>query len=102
MKRFVFGMLVVSLVIGGFVSWFASQEPDGLERVAEDSGFSDAAGHPRFELLPDYSVPGLSPFWSNALAGLIGTAVVFGLVILTGRLLSRRRSKEDSGAPRSH
>ena len=83
-------MLAVSLVIGGFVSWFASQAPDGLERVAEDSGFGDAASHPGFEILPDYTVPGLSPFWSNALAGLIGTAVVFGVVVLTGRLLSRR------------
>lgn len=102
MKRFVVGMLVVSLVIGGVVSWFASQEPDGLERVAEDSGFGDAARRPRFQILPDYSVPGLSPFWSNALAGLIGTVAVFGVVMVTGKLLSRRRSKEDSGAPRSH
>ncbi len=39
MKRFIIIILAVSIIIAGFVSWFASTHPDGLERIAEDKGF---------------------------------------------------------------
>src|SRR3546814_4253661 len=53
--------LVVTLLLAAGVSQLASSEPDGLERVAEDEGFSDAAeehdlaGSP----LADYGVEGV-------------------------------------------
>ena len=39
--------------------FFASSQPDGLERVAEDNGFLDAAQGPVFNVIPDYLVPGV-------------------------------------------
>ncbi len=35
--------IVVSLFIAGFVSFYASSSPDGLEKVAEDQGFIETA-----------------------------------------------------------
>lgn len=45
------GLLAASLVLAGVVSFFASSAPDGLSRVADDSGIShteqkrDAVAH---------------------------------------------------------
>ena len=43
MKRFTILALAVALILGVVVSPFASSKPDGLERVATDQGFVDAA-----------------------------------------------------------
>ncbi|MEZ4767263.1 MAG: energy-coupling factor ABC transporter permease [Caldilineales bacterium] len=55
---FVAGGIVVALVVGVMAVFFASPSPDGLERVAEDTGFLSAAQGPLYELAPDYVVPG--------------------------------------------
>jgi cobalt/nickel transport protein len=34
------GILVVALLLAGVVSYYASSEPDGLNRVAQDTGIS--------------------------------------------------------------
>jgi cobalt/nickel transport protein len=39
----VLGILALALVLAGVVSFFASTAPDGLNRVAEDTGFSHTA-----------------------------------------------------------
>ncbi len=93
MRRFVIVMLFISLVIGGLVSWFASTAPDGLERVAEDSGFIGQEEEPMMKLMPDYTVPGLGAFLSNTLAGLIGVSVTFAAVWLGTRFLARRNDR---------
>lgn len=90
MKRFVLFLLAVSLVVAGVVSYFASEHPDGLERVAEDSGFAEKARDPAITVLPDYTVPGIHGFFSNALAGIIGVLASLGLVILVGKMVTRR------------
>ena len=33
--------LLVALLLAGFVSFYASSDPDGLNRVAQDKGFAD-------------------------------------------------------------
>ena len=91
MRRFVIVLLVVSLVIAGAVSYFASNSPDGLEKVAEDSGFSEKAEEPAVSVLPDYTVPGMKGFWSNGLAGIIGVGAVFGIVMLAGKIIARKK-----------
>ncbi len=53
------GGVIVALVVGIMAVFFASPHPDGLERVAEDKGFLDAAQGPAFNVLPDYVVPGV-------------------------------------------
>jgi len=74
----------------------ASSDPDGLERVALDAGFAAQGQDATFELLPGYSLPllGDGPL-SLVVAGLIGVAVIFGLMWLLGRALSRRARPTD-------
>jgi len=92
MRRFVIVILAVSLVVAGLVSWFASNDPDGLERVAEDSGFHGMADDPAVEVMPDYTVPGLDGFLSNALAGIAGVLTTFAVVWLAGKVIVRRKN----------
>lgn len=88
---------VVGLAIAGLVvillAPLASQDPDGLERVAEDKGFIDAAQDALYRILPDYTIPGIDdPTLTTILAGLVGVIIVFGLTVLLGRLLARRKA----------
>jgi hypothetical protein len=69
----------------------ASPDPDGLERVAEDEGFLAAAQDAVYQILPDYTVPGLDGSTTTIVAGLLGVAIVFGLMWALGTLLARRR-----------
>jgi cobalt/nickel transport system permease protein len=85
--------LVISLGVGMFVSPFASAWPDGLEKVAETLGFLErAVESPRVPApIPDYVLPGIaSRAWATALAGGVGTAVVFVVVLGVARLIVRR------------
>ena len=95
MKRFVVIMLGFSLFIAGFVSWFASSHPDGLERAAENLGFIDKAVEPVFRVLPDYSVPGLKGYVSTGLAGIIGVCATYGFVMLVGKVFFHRRKRKN-------
>ncbi|HEX5015011.1 MAG TPA: PDGLE domain-containing protein [Candidatus Limnocylindrales bacterium] len=69
----------------------ASSDPDGLERVAGDQGFLGNARDALFSIIPDYTVPGINGNLSTILAGLIGVALVFGIMLLLGRVLARRK-----------
>ena len=78
--------LVLSLVLAGGVSYYASSQPDGLEKVAGDIGFLDSAKESAVEdgPLAGYGVPGVdNERISGGLAGVIGVAstaaVSFGL-----------------------
>jgi cobalt/nickel transport system permease protein len=79
--------LVIALAVVLF-SPFASGDPDGLERVAENLGFINQGVGAPYELLPDYTIPvlGTSGF-STIVAGLIGALVVAGIAIAIGRSL---------------
>jgi cobalt/nickel transport system permease protein len=92
---FVAGALVVAVALAVFVSPFASGSPDGMERVAADRGFDAAASdEPAWGLSPlgDYQFPGVgNERVATAIAGLLGTVVLFALVVLAGRALSGRR-----------
>ena len=51
----------------------ASQDPDGLERVANELGFISQAQESPFTLLPDYTIPGLDQaLVSTIAAGAVG------------------------------
>lgn len=63
-----------------FLSPFASANPDGLERVAEDMGFINRGLSASYSILPDYTIPGLSSgSASTIVAGLVGALVVAGI-----------------------
>ena len=77
---FIAGGIVVALVVGLLAVFFASPSPDGLERVAEDSGFLGAAQGPVYELAPDYVLPGVSnETLAAVLAVLLGTLLLFAV-----------------------
>jgi hypothetical protein len=87
---------IVGVAIAAFVVVFlapvASGDPDGLDRVAEDKGFIDQARDPVFELLPEYSIPGIENEWASVvLAGLIGLAIVFGVTVALGTAVRASR-----------
>ncbi len=102
MKRPLTILLAAALVMAGIVSWFASSHPDGLESVADNLGFIDSAEDSPFEVMPDYTIPGIGGFLSNGLAGIIGAFAVFGLVILVGKTMCRRKRRSGSHASSSH
>ncbi len=78
--------IVVSLFFAGIISNFASGSPDGLEKVAEDTGFIETAQDSAVATSPlaDYGVSVVeNEFLSTGLSGVIGVAVTalvaFGL-----------------------
>jgi cobalt/nickel transport system permease protein len=83
--------LLISASVVVLAALFASGDPDGLERVGDETGFGQRGIPNPFDILPDYTVPGLDGAGSTAVAGLIGVVVVFALVMIVGRLLARRR-----------
>ncbi len=85
------GMLIAAIVVVA-ASYLASGDPDGLERVAGQKGFDDAAESAPFDLIADYVFPGLDGPIATIVAGLVGIMVVFGLVWLVARGLARRRT----------
>ena len=92
MKRrwWIIGLAIALLV--AILSPLASGHPDGLERVAEDEGFIGSALEPVYELIPDYLFPGVgNEAISTILAGIVGTAILFGLMLAVGRVLVSRR-----------
>ncbi|MFH9859791.1 energy-coupling factor ABC transporter permease [Streptomyces sp. NPDC017202] len=91
--------LVTSLVLAGFVSFYASSDPDGLEKVAADKGIDDraeehaAADSP----LADYGVEDVDDArLSGGLAGVIGVGatVVAGSTVFWA--VRRRRGSDAS------
>ncbi len=89
-RKFLASAILVSAVLAGGVSFYASSAPDGLEKVAENIGFIDTAKPHANEgfALADYGVAGVeNERLSVGLAGLIGvgaTALIglalFGLI----------------------
>jgi cobalt/nickel transport system permease protein len=73
------------------LSPLASSSPDGLERVAEDNSFLNRALDPLYNVLPDYTIPGLDGALSTILAGLVGVILVVALGYGVALLLRRRR-----------
>lgn len=89
--------LIVAMALAVLVSPFASSWPDGLEKVAESLGFIDAAVEtPTIPSpVPDYEMPGISSAsMATAVAGAVGTVIMFVLTWLLGRLLVVRMKKE--------
>jgi cobalt/nickel transport protein len=89
--------LLVALLLAGVVSYYASNSPDGLNRVAKDHGFSDTQRqHPSHRSpLAGYGTKGVSSDrLSGGVAGVAGSLVV--LVLAGGlALVVRRRGSPD-------
>ncbi len=72
---------------------FASGDPDGLERVAEDLGFLEAGLDAPYQILPDYTIPFLGETaLSTIVAGIVGALVMLGMMVVIGSLLKKRNT----------
>ncbi|MEA5533239.1 PDGLE domain-containing protein [Crocosphaera sp. XPORK-15E] len=88
--------LGIALIIAIFVSPFASQNPDGLDRVSQDLEFDHKAVEdapaqklPFYHVFESYDLRGVPEGLARPLAGLVGTLVTFGIAWGAGKLLSR-------------
>lgn len=91
--------VAVSLFVAGVVSYYASSEPDGLNKVAADHGFDSGAADSATAGLPtaDYAIAGISSDrLAGGLAGVLGVAVVAVLGFGLFRLLVRRSGQTQS------
>jgi cobalt/nickel transport protein len=100
-RAFVISSLGVALLIAVFLSPFASQHPDGLDRVSQDQGFDNKAAEepiahklPFYAVFEEYALRGVPEQIATPLAGLVGTLVTFGLAWGVGKLVVRH-SEED-------
>jgi len=70
------------------ISPLASSAPDGLEKVAEDNGFSEAGHNSPLSIVADYVFPGVrNEILATILAGWLGTALVFLLAYGSARVI---------------
>ena len=87
-KKFLVSGFVVSLFLAGVVSFYASSDPDGLEKVAEDIGFLESAEDHTYAdgALADYGVKGIEN--ERASVGVAGVIGVIGTAIVGGALFT--------------
>lgn len=101
MRGFALAGLLVALLLATVVSQFAGSAPDGLERVAADTGFAATADEHALSDSPfaDYATQGLgNESLSLAVAGTAG--VVITVAVGAGLLAAvRGRSRGDGAAP---
>jgi hypothetical protein len=98
----VVGGVVLALALAFFVSPFASSDPDGLERVAEDHGFLETAtDSPTADSpLADYSTRGVDDErLSTGLAGVIGVAITLAVGLALFTVMRRVRGRPAEPAP---
>lgn len=92
-NKFLLAGLFLSLAIAGFLSYYASSDPDGLEKVAEEKGFLDTAkdsvnaGTP----LADYGITGLdNERLSVGLSGAIGVLVTLIVAFMIFKAIAKK------------
>jgi len=113
-KKVVTILLVAAIVIGGFVSLFASGYPDGLEwsmegvagtaeLEAEGNVHSAAEGiQERTAFLPDYGFKNgdeSSAMAGTSASGMIGGGITLGVACLAGYLISISKKKKYNAKP---
>jgi cobalt/nickel transport system permease protein len=113
-RKVLAGLLITAAVTGGFISWFASTHPDGLEwSLSQTTGKEEldrpknglhgwlAALQEKTAFLPDYAFRGSrkekasgdawpAPDSGTSLSGLLGGALTLIALVLIGVLLKRR------------
>ncbi len=96
-KKFLVAGFALTIFLAGFVSFYASSHPDGLEKVAEDIGFLETAkDHSNANsALADYSVKGVdNARLSTGAAGVIGVLATAGVSTGLFFVLRRRSGAE--------
>ena len=118
LKKVLAGLLIAAAVTGGFISWFASAYPDGLEWSISRTTGKEALEPPKKGLygllaelqektafLPDYAFKkskkeeAAGEVWpavdsGTSLSGLVGGALTLITLVLIGALLKRRKKQD--------
>lgn len=102
-------MLIVSLVIAGFVSLFASSFPDGLEwSIQKLTGSTEIEGTSTLltsisesiqkltSILPDYNFSGSESNFGTSVSGLVGAIIVLAFVVLVSTLIRKWVHRNES------
>jgi len=93
------GVLLVSLLLAGIVSYYAASTPDGLTKVSADEGFADAE---KEHATSDGPFAGYESTFidgdrlGGGLAGVVGVLVVLALAGGVAYVLRRRPSDQGS------
>jgi cobalt/nickel transport protein len=98
-KAVVFAGLLVALLLAGVASFYASNSPDGLNRVAQDQGFagSQKQHHHADGPFAGYETRGFgNGRLSGGLAGVAGSLVVLTLAGGAVYAVRRRRTADES------
>ena len=97
--------LGAALLIAALVSPFASSSPDGLNRVAEDLGFTSrehaepvAKKLPFARVFDGYALRGAPTPVATPVAGVVGVLAAFGIAWGVGKLLVRKPSSAPSSS----
>jgi hypothetical protein len=95
--------LGIALLIGGVVSYFAYPKPDGLEYTQEQLKATEPP-HTGVQsppsLFEEYRLKWLGEgFWSNAVAGIVGTLLVAAILLGLGWVLRPRGPVVRHGGP---
>jgi PDGLE domain len=97
-RNVLLSLLLLSVLLAGGVSYYASSSPDGLEKVAIDHGIAGQAREHDLAASPlaDYGVAGVDDArLSVGLAGVLGLAATFALAS-TLVLVVRRRDHQSA------
>jgi cobalt/nickel transport protein len=97
-RTFLLVGLLAALLIAGVGSYYASAHPDGLEYVAERTGFIDSAEDSAAAESPfaDYGTKGVAD--SRVGGGIAGVVGVLATLLLAGGLFRLLRRRPDPAA----
>jgi cobalt/nickel transport protein len=93
-NKFLLAGILVSIFVAGFLSFYASSSPDGLEKVAENKGFLDTAQESANSgsVLADYGVAGIdNERLSVGLSGLIGVIATLAISLIIFKTIARKK-----------
>lgn len=99
-RTFVLGGLLVALVFAAVISQFAVDNPDGLESVAEETGFLESGADHTLgsSVFADYATAGIdNETVSLAIAGVVGTLVT--LAVAAGIFMAIREGRRRRPSP---
>jgi cobalt/nickel transport protein len=103
-RTFLLVGVVAALLLAGVASYYASSHPDGLEYVAEQTGFLDAADDSAAADGPmaDYAVDGVdNDRLAGGLAGVAGVLLTLVLAGAVGYAVRRKRPEQEQQTPDS-
>jgi len=87
-KRYLEALILILIALAVLIP-FASNLPDGLEKVAESLGIEEHT--PTWTgLMPDYALPTIEdPYISTLLAGTLGVFFVLGVAFMLGMVITK-------------